>query len=95
MKTAILLSLICLTGCGSTQIRHLDAEAFLRQSQEIEGLNSAYKTTYVGKSHSRVYLEYYTGITLSGNGKTIVYWTESDNVSDAQQALLDNTRITR
>ena len=94
MKKAIAVSLVFLMGCASTQIKHLDAEAFLRQSQGVEGLNSAYKTTYVGRTHSRVYLEYYTGITWLGKGKTIVYWTELENVSEAQQAFLDelNTR---
>ena len=79
-----ILAIILITGCSSTRIEHLDSLAFIKQVKEINQMNSAYKTTYIGDTASRIYLEYYTAISSTGNGKTIVYWTEKKNLSQKQ-----------
>ena len=63
-------------GCASTRIKHLDAEAFLRNAEMAEQPNSALSVTYLGASRGRAYLEYQNLLTLSGKPKTVVFWTE-------------------
>ena len=83
--------LLIVTGCSTTQVKHLDAKDFIRQSDEINKLNSAYNTCYIGDTPTRIYLEYYSAITSTGKGKTIIYWTEKKNLSrDQIQKLKDN-----
>ena len=93
MKKIYLMHIIVLffiIGCSNTQIKHLNATSFINQAQEIEQMNSAYKTSYIGKTDSRIYLEYYTGVTSTGKGKTIIYWTELENLSDDQLKIIGN-----
>ena len=47
-------------------------------------MNSAYNTSYIGSTASRIYLVYYTALNSTGNGKTIIYWTEKKNLSKRQ-----------
>lgn len=85
MKNLILiLCLSVLSGCAGTQIKHLSSSEFQKKAEVIEKISSVKKTIYVGKSDSRIYLEYYTAITSFGKGKTIVYWTELSNLSGSQ-----------
>ena len=83
-KLIFILSLSMLSGCAGTQIKYLNSSEFQKRAEVIEKLNSASKTIYIGKSDSRIYLEYYTAITSFGKGKTIVYWTELSNLSESQ-----------
>ena len=83
-KLILILTLSILSGCAGTRIKHLNSSEFQKQAEVIEKLNSANKTIYIGKSDSRIYLEYYTAITSFGKGKTIVYWTELSNLSESQ-----------
>jgi len=90
-KTLVLPFVIfLLSGCSNTQIEHLESAAFLKQAQKIKQMNSAHKTTYIGSTASRVYLEHYTVISSTGEGKTIVYWTERKNLSDRQLDAIEN-----
>jgi len=86
MKNILSIFILVLfsTGCLSTQIKHLDSSDFIKQVNEINKMNSAHKTTYIGSTTSRIYLEYYTAISSTGKGKTIIFWTEKKNLSKKQ-----------
>ena len=92
----ILAILCCLTlaiiSYSTTQNRYLKPEKFMSQLQEIKQMNSAYKTTYIGSSDSRVYLEYYTAITLIGKGKTVIYWTKIEDLSSEQLKQIEDIK---
>ncbi|MDD2366070.1 MAG: hypothetical protein PHN84_07895 [Desulfuromonadaceae bacterium] len=70
-----LLTLFFISGCGTT-IKHLSPEEFITQAKQINGMNSATWTTYIGVTASRVYLEYGDAFGLNSKTRTIVYWTE-------------------
>lgn len=83
-RIVAILFLSLLFGCSSPQIKHLNTQEFIKQAATIEQMNSAYKTTYIGQTDSKIYLEYYTAITSFGKGGTTVYWTELSKLSESQ-----------
>jgi hypothetical protein len=74
--SVIFLSVIFLTGCASTTINHVSADEFLIKAKQIEQMTSAIWTTYIGSSQTRAYLEYGDVLTFGKGTRTIVYWTE-------------------
>jgi len=94
MKTIYLLPFVILffLGCSNTQTEYIETVEFMKQVQEIEEMNSAYKTTYIGSTDSRVYLEYYTAITSMRKGKTIIYWTKLKDLSEEQLKKITKRR---
>jgi len=68
-------------------IIHLNAKGFLSAGNNIENVNSATLTQYIGHSRDRVYLEFFSAITSTGH-KTIVYWTEIDNLPDSIKTII-------
>ena len=73
-------SILFLTCCASTKIKHLDAAQFVERAEGIEQMNSAMWTRYVGTTQGRVYLEHQDMLTVSGGPQTTVYWTELDSL---------------
>ncbi len=41
-------------GCSHTQIEYLDAKNFIKESEQINKINSLYNHTYLGKSNSKI-----------------------------------------
>lgn len=76
---ALLIALLA-GGCASTRIKHLPPKEFLAQAQQIEAMNSATWTTYIGASATRAYLEYGDVIGFVSKSRTIVYWTELEGL---------------
>ena len=81
-KTPLIFVLIAVvgTGCAGTRTQHLSANDFIRQAEQIEQLNSACWTKYIGCSWSRAYLEYGDVITLGKRSRTVVLWTELEGL---------------
>jgi hypothetical protein len=77
---AISLLGIFLSGCAGTNIKHVSANEFLEMAKQIEQMNSATWTTYIGSSETRAYLEYGDMLAVGQNTRTIVYWTELDKL---------------
>lgn len=73
---AVLASIIFLPGCRGTRIKHVSTKEFLELARQIERMNRATWTTYVGSSQTRAYLEYGDVLPSGGRSRTIVYWTE-------------------
>jgi hypothetical protein len=79
---AVLISMIFLPGCGGTRIEHVSAPEFLEHAKQIEQMNSATWTTYIGSSQTRAYLEYGDVLASGGKSRTIVYWTELEKLPE-------------
>lgn len=77
---AVVTLLVILLGCSGTSIKHVSAEDFLKKAKQIEQMNSATWTTYIGSTENRAYLEYADVIAIGQKKRTIVYWTEIDNL---------------
>jgi len=79
---SVLLSLLFLSGCGGTRIKHVSASEFLKIAKQIEQISSATWTTYIGSSQTRAYLEYGDVLASGGRSRTIVYWTELEKLPE-------------
>ena len=79
---------LCLSGCSSTQIKHLNSDDFMKQAEQIGQVHSAHSTSYVGSTGRRAYLEYWSAVTVWGDSRTTIYWTESSALSEAQMKML-------
>ncbi len=77
---AIILAGTLLVGCAGTSVKHLSANEFIEQANQIEQMNSATWTTCIGSSETRVYLEYGDVLALGQRTRTIIYWTELDQL---------------
>ena len=71
---------LMLAGCAQTRIRHLSADAFIDRAEQIEQIASASWMTYVGCSETRAYLEYGDVIWFGPKPRTIVFWTELEDL---------------
>ncbi len=86
MKTKIAIAIfgtliLFLSGCSSTQIKHVDAETFLKHAELLKGMNSVLSASYIGSTHNRVYLEHGNYITFVRKAPiTTIYWTEIDSL---------------
>ncbi len=81
------------SGCASIKIKHLSANDFLAQAKQIEAMNSASWTTYIGASATRAYLEYGDVFGSTAKSRTIVYWTELEGLPpDVRQKLKEGAR---
>lgn len=77
---AVVTFIFLLPGCSGTSIIHVSANEFLKKANQIEQMNSATWTTYIGSSETRAYLEYADVIAIGERTRTIVYWTEIDQL---------------
>lgn len=69
-------SLLCgvlLTSCAS--FNRVSGDAFMKQASQINRLNSAHHTTYVGASKYNAYLEVWRAGVLDKKGSTSLIWT--------------------
>ncbi len=90
ITTGILLIAVgLLAGCASTRLKHLAPDEFLETAKLIEQPNSALWVRYVGISYTRAYLEYQDMLTLSGQPKTVVFWT---NLHDLPEDISQKMR---
>jgi hypothetical protein len=81
------------SGCANTKIKHLSANDFLAQAKQIEAMNSASWTTYIGASATRAYLEYGDVFGSNSKSRTIVYWTELEGLPlDIRQKLKEGAQ---
>ena len=85
IKTIISVFIPCLLlACSNTRTKYLPPQEFIQKSLKINEVNSAHSTAYIGKTSSRIYLEHWTGISLSKKGKTTVYWTDISKLSEEE-----------
>ncbi len=75
----VFLSGVFVGACS--RIEHLSSQAFLKQAKQIENMNSATQTVYLGRSQERVYLETWSAYRFL-KPKRIVYWTFLSDLPD-------------
>lgn len=83
IKSAIsvfgILGLI-LSGCSSTNLKHVDAETFLRYAEPRSSMTLEFPI-YIGSTRDNVYLEFKNYMTFFRKAPvTTVYWTELDSL---------------
>ena len=79
-KLLFTISIWLFISCSSTSISHLSTEEFITHVNDMDRMNSAYWTSYIGETDNRIYLEYGTMISSFSKTRTIVYWTEKDKI---------------
>ncbi len=79
-------------GCSHTQIEYLDAKNFIKESEQINKMNSLYNHTYLGKSNSKIYLEKNDYLTSSQDNKTIIYWTKLSDLTAEEILIVQNKK---
>ena len=73
--TAVLAATVLLSGCASTKMRRVSGDDFMARAGQIEQINSAHWTTYIGSSGKRAYLEFGYPAYIGGGVRTVVFWT--------------------
>lgn len=77
-----LVAAVLLAGCASSRMRRLSGSDFVNQAGQIEQINSAHWTTYIGCSAQRAYLEFGYPACIGGGARTVVYWTPLAELPD-------------
>jgi len=73
--TAIACALsICVTMTACSSLNRVSGEEFIIQAKQINKLESAKSTAYIGASKKNAYLEQWRAGALSSKGSTSVIW---------------------
>ncbi len=78
------------TGCAATHVKELSAVDFVKQAGEINEVNGAHWTRYVGRTQGRVYLEYQHSSLIGDGVRTTVYWT---NLPELPKEIAENIKV--
>jgi hypothetical protein len=74
--------------CASVGTKHLTADEFVNKARMISGPEKPPFPVYIGVGHNLAYLENWGRFRGIRSPKTIVYWTELDELPDELAARL-------